>query len=129
MALFACKGWYLLARYFRCVHTTRKSLVSCAGQTAGKGVSVIEWHYHVIASWARKGCLSNPGAHKNGGLETKVLSESLAVGALGPLAFTDLSFFPGDRRDCSYSLESYSLPAFAISYLASSSHGKELETA
>lgn len=42
MALFACKGWYLLARYFRCVHKTRKSFVSCAGQTAGKGVSVIE---------------------------------------------------------------------------------------
>ena len=42
MGLFACKGQYLLARYFRCVHTTRKSSVSCAGQIAGKGVRVIE---------------------------------------------------------------------------------------
>lgn len=58
MGLFACKGQYLLARYFRCVHTTRKSSVSCAGQIAGKGVRVIEWHYHVIASWVRKACLS-----------------------------------------------------------------------
>lgn len=58
MGLFACEGQYLLARYFRCVHTTRKSLVSCAGQIAGKGVRVIEWHYHVIASWVRKACLS-----------------------------------------------------------------------
>lgn len=42
MGLFACEGQYLLARYFRCVHTTRKSSVSCAGQIAGKGVRVIE---------------------------------------------------------------------------------------
>lgn len=42
MGLFACEGQYLRARYFRCVHTTRKSSVSCAGQIAGKGVRVIE---------------------------------------------------------------------------------------
>lgn len=42
MGLFACKSHYLLARYFRCVHTTRKPSVSCAGQIAGKGVRVIE---------------------------------------------------------------------------------------
>ena len=42
MGLFACKGQYLLARYFRCVHTTRKSSVSCAGQMAGKGVRLID---------------------------------------------------------------------------------------
>jgi len=42
MDLFACKGQYLVTGYFLCVHMTRKPLVPCTGQIAGKGVRVIE---------------------------------------------------------------------------------------
>lgn len=59
MDLFACKGQYLVAGYFLCVHTTRKSLLSCTGQIAGKGVRVIELHYHLIVSSVRKAAYQN----------------------------------------------------------------------
>lgn len=97
IGLFACEGQYLWVRYFRCVHTTRKSSVSCAGQIAGKGVRVIEWHYHVIASWVRKACLSNLIAAQGlFGEETQgagVTSGVFPLGCLDHLAFSDLTFF------------------------------------
>lgn len=110
IGLFACEGQYLWVRYFRCVHTTRKSSVSCAGQIAGKGVRVIEWHYHVIASWVRKACLSNLIAAQGlFGEETQGAGVTSGVFPLG--CFGSFGFFRPDilplRRDCSYSLESY----------------------
>lgn len=91
MGLFACEGQYLLAGCFRCVHTTRKSSVSCAGQIAGKGVRVIEWHYHVIASWVRKACLSKLIAAQGlSGEETQGAGAAwgvLPLGSLGSFGF------------------------------------------
>lgn len=133
MDLFACKSQYLLARYFRCVHTTRKSWVSCAGQIAGKGVRVIEWHYHVIASWVRKGCLSKLIAHRTCLGRRPKVQESLGacflLGSLDQLAFEDLTFFLWDRRDCFYSLESsYRFQDLLPPIRKNDSGGKKLET-